>query len=58
MFFILTTKEHTVIKKYPRAPTLAGPPWLHQGSGPPSCTTPQQPTIYNQCLKAEIIFFA
>ena len=27
-------------------PTLAGPPWLYQGSGPPCCTTPRQPTIH------------
>ena len=26
--------------------TLVGPPTLYQGSGPPGCTTPRQPTIY------------
>ena len=29
-----------------QAPTLLGPPRANPGSRPPSCTTPQQPTIY------------
>ena len=30
-----------------QAPTLVGPPRLYHGSGPLSCTTPQQPTIHH-----------
>ena len=29
------------------APTLTGPPRLNPESGPPSCTTPRQLTMYN-----------
>ena len=34
-FFILTTGELSVNRKDLQAPTLAGPPRLYQGSGPP-----------------------
>ena len=33
-------------RKVLRAPTLAGPTRNYQGSRPPSCTTPRQPTSY------------
>ena len=35
-------------KRLMSSPTLAGTPRLYQGSGsgPPSCTTPRQPTLY------------
>ena len=46
VLFILTTQELTVKRKDLQAPTLARPSQLYQGSGPPSCTSPQQPTIY------------
>ena len=49
-FFILTTRELSVNKKDLGAPTLAGPPLLYQGSGPPCCTPPRQPTIYDQAV--------
>ena len=39
-------RELSVNRKVIQAPTLAGPPWLYQGSGPPGCTTPRQPIIY------------
>ena len=46
VFFILTKRELSVNKKYLQAPTLAGLPRLSRGSGPPSCTTPREPTVY------------
>ena len=36
----------TFSEKKKQAPTLVGPPQLYQGSGPPSCTSPRNPTIY------------
>ena len=52
VFFILTTGESSVNRQDSQAPTLAGPPQLYQGSGPPSCTVqPALPTIYEQPLK-------
>ena len=46
VFFILTRRELSVNRKDLQAPTLAGPTQLYQRSGPPSCTTPRQQTIY------------
>ena len=45
-FFILTTGELSVNRKDLQAPTLAGPPKLYQGSGPLTCNTTRQTTIY------------
>ena len=45
VFLILTTRELTVNRKDLLTPTLVGPPRLYQGSEPPCCTSPQQPTI-------------
>ena len=41
-----TTQELSANRKDLQAPTLVRPIQSYQGSGPPSCTTPQQPTIY------------
>ena len=61
VLFIWTTREPSVNRKNLRAPTLVEPTWLYQESGPPSCTTPQQPTICirpsTSCIKiAKTIF--
>ena len=38
-------------KKDLRVTTLVEPPWVYQGSRPPSCSTPQQPTIRQKYLQ-------
>ena len=45
--FIVTTREHSVNGKDLWAPTLVGPLWLYQGSGPCSCNTHRQSTMYS-----------
>ena len=54
VFFILTARELSVHRKDLWAPTLVGPPRLYQGSGPSSCTTPQQLTMYAIIPKHEV----
>ena len=39
-------RELSVNRMDLQAPNLAGPPWTNLGAGTPSCTTPQQPTIF------------
>ena len=43
---MLTTWELSVNRKDLQVPTLAGPPKTNLGAGTPSCTTPQQLTMY------------
>ena len=50
------TRELSGNRKDFQAPALAGPPWFYQGNEPPSCTTPQQPTISQNKVKKDKLF--
>ena len=45
-FLISTIPEPSENRTF-QAPTLAGPPRVDPRAGSPSCTTHQQPTVYN-----------
>ena len=50
--FILTTWNRIVLNRTDlQAPALAGHPWINQGDGTSSCTTPQQPTINDTLIQ-------